>query len=290
MYHPGVLSADCLTVFVNGRSYQVHKTNPNFGLALQAWRDAVPAHKLIEVLNAALAMVAFTKGKVEVKSGEVFFNGKKLQGVEVERIKTFMAQGLPYKPLLKWLDKMVNHPDTNAQAQLYKFLEHKGLPITEDGCFLAYKRVRKDYTDAHSGKVSNKPGQSPRMKREDVYNDPNVDCGRGLHVGAFDYIAWYTQNNKEAGEGRTVVVKVDPLDAVSVPKDHSFMKLRTCGYTVVCDYNDTEVLAGGLYSVSVPKQTVTRVAAAPVARKYGVKPSGQKFYNVRDARGHFVKK
>lgn len=285
MYHAGILSANCLTVFVNGRSYQVNRTNPNFNLVLDAWRNQLPTQQLLNVVNQALAIVSFTKGKVEVKNGELFYNGTKLNGVEVDRIKSFMTQNLPYKPLINWLTKMVNHPDANAKAQLYKFLEHKGLPITEDGCFLAYKYVRDDYKDVHSGTVSNKPGESPRMKREDVYNDPNVDCGRGLHVGALDYIQWYKAHNTRTTNGRTVVVKVDPLDAVSVPKDHSFMKLRTCGYTVLCDYNETTgVLSGSLYQAAPNK--VTPVSA----KKYGTKPSGQRFYNVRDARGHFVKK
>jgi hypothetical protein len=83
-----------------------------------------------------------------------------------------------------------------------------------------------------NGAIDNHVGQSPRMDRRFVCDDFNQGCGPGLHVGSLDYaIGW------AGGEGRVVIVEVDPADVVSVPNDeHS--KLRACAYTVVGEYTE----------------------------------------------------
>jgi len=42
---------------------------------------------------------------------------------------------------------------------------------------------------------------------------------------------WYNSSGD-----RVVIVKVNPRDAVSVPGDHEFTKLRVCAYEVLCEY------------------------------------------------------
>jgi hypothetical protein len=53
-------------------------------------------------------------------------------------------------------------------TELYGFLEKGNLPITNDGHFLAYKKVRKDYKDCHSGTMDNSIGQVVEMERNQV--------------------------------------------------------------------------------------------------------------------------
>jgi hypothetical protein len=48
-----------------------------------------------------------------------------------------------------------------------------------------------------------------------------------------DYVASYGSVN--SGD-RIVIVKVNPADVVSVPKDCSYQKVRTCRYEVVGEY------------------------------------------------------
>jgi hypothetical protein len=120
------------------------------------------------------------------------------------------------------------NPSKRSTEELYKFLEHKAMPITPDGCFLAYKGVNDNYTDVHSGRFSNRPGVTNSMPRQKVDDDFRNGCSYGFHVGSLEYATSWGS--------RTVIVKVDPADVVSVPSDCNCQKLRTSKYTVVCDY------------------------------------------------------
>ena len=132
-----------------------------------------------------------------------------------------------------FLKNIMENPSYQSQLELYDFLEHKHLPITEDGCFLAYKAVRKDFMDKYSGTFNNQIGGIVKMTRAKVDDDRQMGCAAGLHVGALDYVTSY--GSLEAGD-RIIIVKINPRDAVSVPTDSSHQKLRTCQYEVVGQY------------------------------------------------------
>ena len=101
--------------------------------------------------------------------------------------------------------------------------------ITEDGHFLAYKRVRNNYTDLHSGRFDNTVGSNPAMLRNDVDDNRDRTCSRGLHFCAKHYLPSFG-----AGTGnRVMVVKVNPADVVSIPSDYNNAKGRTWTYEVV---------------------------------------------------------
>jgi hypothetical protein len=116
------------------------------------------------------------------------------------------------------------------------------MPITTKGTFLAYKGIREDGKDVHSGTIDNSPGQTPTMPRRLVNDDPNQGCSQGLHVGAFEYASHWGP--------RVVLVEVDPADVVSVPADHSYQKCRACKYKVLRDSEG--LLQDGVASVLEP--------------------------------------
>jgi hypothetical protein len=72
-----------------------------------------------------------------------------------------------------------------------------------------------------------------KMARNKVQDDPSVTCSYGLHVAALGYAVY---DQAKLGDGRVVVVKVNPRDVVSVPTDYNNQKMRVCEYTVVEDY------------------------------------------------------
>jgi hypothetical protein len=119
--------------------------------------------------------------------------------------------------------------------QLWDFLQNKGIPLTEDGCFLAYKSVRQDFKDHHSGQFDNSPGKVHEMPRNQISDDPRVECHEGFHVGALEYA-----KNTWSG-ARLVVCKVDPENVVSVPHDHNSQKMRVCKYEVTGHHNGTHL-------------------------------------------------
>jgi hypothetical protein len=144
-----------------------------------------------------------------------------------------MSKGLPFQPLVNFLNNIMENPSMQSQKELYDFLEHEHLPITEDGHFLAYKAVRSDFKDKYRGVFDNSVGNVCTMQRAKVDDDRGRGCSNGLHAGALNYVAHY--GSLEAGD-RIVIVKINPKDVVSVPSDSNCEKLRTCSYEVVGEY------------------------------------------------------
>jgi hypothetical protein len=101
------------------------------------------------------------------------------------------------------------------------------MPLTPDGNFLAYKGVRSDFTDWHSGQFTNKVGDVNEMPRRNVCDNANIGCSDGFHAGSLDYARQYGNG------GHLMVVEIDPADVVSVPLDCDQQKLRTSKYKVV---------------------------------------------------------
>lgn len=136
----------------------------------------------------------------------------------------------------------MQNTSARAVSETYWFLENYGLPITDDGCFLAYKAVRNNYTDIYSGKFSNLIGSVVSMPRNQVDDNYGKDCSQGLHVGALDYVVSYGHFKKGEpiadGGNRLLLVKVNPKDVVSVPKYEGHTKMRVCSYTVVNEIKD----------------------------------------------------
>ena len=178
-------------------------------------------------------MATFSDGLVEIKNGQVTYEGEVVHGSISKRILEFMSKGLPFQPLVNFLNNLMENPSMQSQKELYDFLEHEHLPITEDGHFLAYKAVRSDYKDKYRGVFDNSVGKICKMQRAKVDDDRARGCSDGLHAGALNYVAGY--GSVESGD-RIVIVKINPRDVVSVPSDCNCEKLRTCQYEVVGEY------------------------------------------------------
>ncbi len=162
-----------------------------------------------------------------VQDNEVFLkNGYKVGEHLADRIITFLRQGLPVEPLVKFAEKVQKNPSPQSVSELYKFLEANHHPITSDGNFIAYKKVRNDYMDCHSNTMYNGIGEVLSMPRELVDPRRDVTCSTGLHVASFKYA-------DEFQSGIMLEVEVDPEHVVSVPSDYRNSKMRTCQYKVI---------------------------------------------------------
>jgi hypothetical protein len=198
--------------------------------------EALPtatADELLEIVDIEKAVSTFSDGLVEIKNGKVLYESEEVHGSISKRILEFMSKGLPFYPLVNFLHNLMENPSMQSQKELYDFLEHEHLPITEDGSFLAYKAVRSDYKDKYRGVFDNSVGQVVKMQRAKVDDDRARGCSDGLHAGALNYVAGY--GSLESGD-RIVIVKINPKDVVSVPSDCNCEKLRTCRYEVVGEY------------------------------------------------------
>jgi hypothetical protein len=227
-----------LTVILKNKAHQVIPDHTNYKLILEALPTATE-DELLELVDIEKAVASFSDGQVSIVNGKVMFEGEEVHGSISKRIIEFMSKGLPFEPLVKFLENLMENPSMQSQQELYDFLEHENLPITEDGCFLAYKAVSKDFKDKWKGTFDNKVGQVCEMRRAKVDDNRKAGCSAGLHAGALNYVANY--GSVDAGDN-IVIVKINPEDVVSVPSDCNCEKLRTCKYEVV-----------GLYQGELPK-------------------------------------
>ncbi len=142
------------------------------------------------------------------------------------------------KPLEAFVARLAANPDKDVHDQLYSFISACGLTLTEDGYFLAYKKIRDDYLDIYTGTMDNSPGETLEMPRFAVEKNPNRTCSDGLHFAAWGYLRHYG-----ASEGtRIVILKIDPADVVSIPFDYNNMKGRACKYKVLKEIEVPEEL------------------------------------------------
>jgi hypothetical protein len=226
---PYILTDRSLTIVLNDEPKTITSENP-------VWNDAITAIRegrfsdLPDILDKSKAIARFSHGKIEVRDGLVTYAGEEIHNIVVDRILNFIKNGLPYEPLVKFLDKLMANPSRRAVNELYKFLEHKKMPLTPDGDFLAYKSVRSDFTDWYSGKHNFAIGQVREMARNQVCDNADVGCSAGYHAGSEDYAKSFN------GGGNLVIVKINPADVVSVPTDCECQKLRASKLEVVALY------------------------------------------------------
>ena len=243
MMIPHILTDNSLTVILEGKAHTVQQDHPNWKAAIKALKDG-DAEALAGLLDLAKAVEDYVDGNVEVKDGAVMHRGEIINNVVVDKILDFMRQDLPFQPLVRFLDKLMDNPSRRAVSELYSFLEHKNMPLTPEGNFVAYKGVNQNFTDHYSGKFDNSVGQVLEMKRNSVCDDANIGCSYGFHAGSYDYAKGYA-----SGGGNLMLVEIDPSDVVSVPLDCECQKLRTAKYTVVAHVENIEAppLDEGIY-------------------------------------------
>jgi len=236
MYPYHLIEGRSVVVQVEGvyRNYEVR--DPNFYDLVEAI-EANDKQRVREITDTKgiLASTEIANGRVEVKTDGVYIDGVRRGGRLIDRIMGMVRRGAKTtERFTLLLERIENNPDVDARESVYDFIAHCNLPITADGCILAYKFVKDDWTDWYSGTIDNRVGQTLSMERSDVNADRNTSCAPGLHVCSMKYVkGWVTSNNRL----RVIVVKVDPSNVVSVPYSYDMEKVRTCGYEVVSEFN-----------------------------------------------------
>lgn len=220
-----LLGGDSITVFANGKPYTVNRTAKIFNAALDAVKNDNEA-LFLQVVNTKDTVVQKSGGKVRIENGNLMFGDRVVTGLISARVFDMMELGLSIDPMMAFIDNLMKNPSKRAVDELFGFIEACDLPITEDGHFLAYKRVREDYKDVHSGTMDNSVGQVVEMERNLVDEDKSRTCSAGLHFCSYEYLKHFS------GE-RIVVVKINPADVVAIPIDYNNSKGRTCRYEVV---------------------------------------------------------
>jgi len=312
-----------ITACINGSIYTIDNTHPNYAKAL----DAVKAQDWEAFLNQvdlSRKVKDFVYNTdVSIVDGVVNYKGQPLHNSLTRKIINFIKQDLPVEPIVNFLCNLMQNPSFRAVNELCDFLDVGDLPYTEDGFFLAFKNVKSDYKDIHSGTFDNSVGSICEMPRYKVDEDKDRTCSYGLHFCSIKYLPHFSDSNG----GKTMIVKINPSDVVAIPADYNNTKGRTCRYEVVGeytddwrskldrgengfdhdlyssdggDYEDEDYSDGdsgdcdqedeGCCENDCCHDEPTQNDADVANDGYGVKPNGHLFHNVRNALGKFVKK
>ena len=254
-----IVNAAGIVFFHQGKPVKIEKSAPQYARIIRAFDLPIKEQEgaIFEILNENQG--AFERDGFKVNDNEVEYRGETLPAALAAKIRSIVAEGLPLSLFGKFWENLQQNPSASSVRELYDFLAYKELPITEDGCFLAYKGVDRSYWSISgntktkvvkgkvdsSGRILNNVGAEIEVRRFDVDDNRNHHCSFGLHVGSLDYAQNFAR-------GKTVVVKVNPKDVVSVPSDYNCQKCRVSAYKVVGDF-ESEI-----------KASVTDEDAAPI--------------------------
>lgn len=182
-----------------------------------------------ELFDISKTIQKHSSGKFYVKDNQVYTEDGAMPKALSDRVIQFATNGIDIDPLMKFFSNLAQNPSEDSKKDLYAFLEHNNIPITCDGCFIAYKKVNNEYKDCHTNSYDNSIGAVVKMDRNSVDDDRNVTCSRGLHAAAFNYASNFSSN------GHLMEVKINPKDVVSVPIDYNNQKMRVCEYIVTAE-------------------------------------------------------
>jgi hypothetical protein len=244
---PYILKSSSISLFPFGAApILIDASHINF----TAVRDAIMANDFdtAVALASVPAFVTHAVGPdVTINDDGVFYKGQPITSYLADKMLNFFRDGLPVAHYGLFLSNLMSNPSRTSVRELFLFLEAADLPITEDGCFLAYKAVRSDFKDKHTGTFDNSPGACvPRMERNQVDDNRERTCSYGYHAAAYEYA-----RNFMSGGGRLVAVKINPADVVSIPSDYDNQKLRCTYYEVLFEVpNAGDVFKGKSYATT----------------------------------------
>ncbi len=231
-----ILTAGGIHMVINGKPVTVAKSDKYFSEVVEALKRKATGEEILDILEAEkrkMEQAVEVAPGIEMKGGQLYYQGEPVAGVLGERMLQMVEEGFDLTPMVAFLKNLMDNPAKRVVDHLYAFLDHGKNPITDDGCFLAYKAVREDFKDIHSGNFDNSVGQVLSMPRNRVDEDPNNTCSYGFHVCSFDYLPHFANAN-----GHVMVCKVNPADVVAIPRDYNNTKMRVCRYEVIAEFED----------------------------------------------------
>jgi hypothetical protein len=164
-------------------------------------------------------------------------NGKAVAVPGVEALKDHITHAVKFdntkgmEAFLKRLGAAIGQRGHSVQDVL-RFMERGDLPLTDDGCIIAYKVLKtfgndetaNVFVDCHTSKVEQRVG-SFVTQSIDLINQDKAQCGTGLHIARRAYL-------RNFGGNIIVMVKIEPEDVIIVPNGEPD-KMRVKGYHIL---------------------------------------------------------
>jgi hypothetical protein len=246
-----VMKGNYISVTIAGKPHSFTAAHPSFSL-IQAALEKKDFRKVKSLLANAQKIMKQTAGKITLDRGVISYKGKVIDDGLTQHILKAIHQGESVVHYLKFMDNLFMNPDVETRNEIFGHLQRHNHSITDDGCFIAYKAVRRDYLDCHSGTVSNKVGQVPMFPRSLADSNRNHDCGKGYHWASLDYVRTFS--------GDIVMgVKINPRDVIAVPESDCG-KGRCWRYEVVFELGKKNDQFNAKGSPLIETQAIVHVA------------------------------
>ena len=274
MSYPYLIQGKNIVVVIGNNSHTISNTHITYQKVLDAIK-AEDWETVKDVIEPKKVVLDYGMGFVSIKGDTLYWKGTEMHNALSTRMIQMLTDGFPIKPLVFFMENLMDNPSYRSVNELYGFLEKNNLPITPEGHFLAYKKVRADFKDVHSGTMDNSVGQIVEMPRNLVDDNANNTCSSGLHFCSQGYLNSF-------GGDRTVIVKINPRDVVSIPTDYDNSKGRACRYEVVGELNvdPTDAFSSPVQSNSSDNQVDVQEGDTPF--KDGYSAGFNNLYNTGD--------
>lgn len=266
---PFLIQGKNIILVVDGKSHTVSKdTHISYDKIVEALKSQ-DWDSLRDLVEPKKAILNFGRGYIQIVDNQVLWKGQPFHNALATRLIEMFQEGFPVDPMINFMENLMENPSKRSVDQIYGFLEKNKLPITEDGHFLAFKRVRNDYLDIHSGTISNHIGAIVEMDRNLVDDNPDSHCSTGLHFCSESYLDHFGTSSQPV-----MILKINPADVVSIPTDYNGAKGRCMRYEVVGEVggDPAEAFTAAVneeYSPK-PKTALKSEAAWPFAAGTGV--------------------
>ncbi len=179
-----------------------------------------------KLISRSFKQIVDTDLALDEDTNEIFYKNVRLPEVMEKKLLQDLKNNYNVDAFARFTHNLMQNPSQVAINELYLFMEAANMPITEDGHFLAYKRIRDNYTDTHSGTMDNSIGKIVSIERGICDTDRNNTCSVGLHFCSFDYLSSFSGQ-------RVIILKINPKDVVAIPADYNNTKGRACRYEVI---------------------------------------------------------
>jgi len=229
-----ILTDRSLTLRWKGVTRTVDRSDSAFETVMNFYRQG-DYDSAMKAASPAEKIVMYGNGLFGVLNGVVLVDGVAAPEELNREILTFIEQKLPPEPLVYFVRNVRKNPSYRSVNQLWGFVKANSICVNEDGMLVLYKRVlgeEREYFDIHTGHTHrNTPGETIRMPRNKVNDNPEVTCSYGLHVAAWEY----AHKHFASGGSTDVIMEVlvSPEHVVSIPVDYNNAKMRVCEYKVL---------------------------------------------------------
>jgi hypothetical protein len=257
MSYPYIVQGSNITVVIGNKPHTISKSHITYNKVLEAIKasDWGTVKNIIEPIKVVLN---YGQGNVSVQGEQLFWKGKVMHNALTNRMVAMLQDGFPVEPLVAFMENLMTNPSKRAVDELYGFLEKNSLPITPDGHFLAYKKVRQNYFDCHTGTMDNSVGKVVEMERNEVDDNKEQTCSTGLHFCSQEYLPHFG-----GSDSRVVIVKINPRDVVSIPTDYNNAKGRACRYEVIGEIGNEGDKVDNAFNKPVQSNATNNTYVAP---------------------------